>query len=428
MTSVADINDNYRYARTLVGERLLALIIEDMSQDNIEVVAGEEGRQKKILLNVPQVDPEHGFPYRENDVSRVSLKIALSDVPSTPAYRQQQMVQMSEILKSLPPQLQAFLIPYYLETTDLPRRREMADLVRKQMGIQNEDERPDPEKQQLIGQLQQMQQLIEQGKAAFEAQIADLQGKLKDKSTELGIQATEAEASARLKDAQAAAIRNSEFGIGKPIGVQLRIPNSELVRRAWTRRLERPPSKLSIIATGDSNNIQGWTSEAQSNLRVQAHRERQEEGDERGEEAFCAAEGKKRGKPERPSRPPIYEFRITHSELRQRPPVAWTSEAQSGGSTFPALCAAKFTTVGLRFACPTRSTSTENIWLPIWAVSEEERIRLEPSSIRGNTTLVEFGMKLQASSASPWTIDLGIRGRKGQREGVTGKLRVEYAF
>jgi hypothetical protein len=207
MTSVADINDNYRYARTLVGERLLALVIEDLSRDNVEVVAGEEGRQKKITLNVPAFDAAHGFSYRENDVTRVSLKIALSDVPSTPAYRQQQMIQIAEVLKSLPPQLQAFLIPYYLEATDLPKRREMADLVRQQLGIQNGDEQPDPEKLQLIQQLQQAQQLIEQGKAAYEAKIQEMQQALQDKSAELGIQATEAEAGARVKDAQAAKLK-----------------------------------------------------------------------------------------------------------------------------------------------------------------------------------------------------------------------------
>jgi hypothetical protein len=169
---------------------LLALIIEDMSRDNIEVAAGEEGRQKKILLNVPAIDPIHGFSYRENDVNRVSLKIALADVPSTPAYRQQQMIQIAEVLKSIPPQLQAFLIPYYLESTDLPKRREMADLMRKQLGIQNEDEQVDPEKQQLL----------EQGKAAYEEKIGELQKSLEDKSAELGIKATEAE----LREAQAA--------------------------------------------------------------------------------------------------------------------------------------------------------------------------------------------------------------------------------
>jgi hypothetical protein len=54
--------------------------------------------------------------------------------------------------------------------------------------------------------------------------------------------------------------------------------------------------------------------------RVQARprRERLVVGDERGEEAFGAAVGEKRGEPERPSPPPIYEFRITHSELRQQ--------------------------------------------------------------------------------------------------------------
>jgi hypothetical protein len=207
MTSVADINDNYSHARTLVGERLLALIIEDMSRDNIEVAAGEEGRQKKSMLNVPAFDPVHGFSYRENDVNRVLLKIALADVPSTPAYRQQQMIQIAEVLKSIPPQLQAFLIPYYLESTDLPKRREMADLMRKQLGIQNEDEEIDPEKQQLVMQLQQMQQLLEQGKAAYEEKIGELQKSLEDKSAELGIQATEAEAEAKLREAQAMKVK-----------------------------------------------------------------------------------------------------------------------------------------------------------------------------------------------------------------------------
>jgi hypothetical protein len=178
-----------------------------MSRDNIEVAAGEEGRQKKIMLNVPAFDPAHGFAYRENDVNRVSLKIALADVPSTPAYRQQQMIQIAEVLKSIPPQLQAFLIPYYLESTDLPKRREMADLMRKQLGIQNEEEQIDPEKQQLVMQLQQMQQLLEQGKAAYEEKIGELQKSLEDKSTELGIQATEAEAEAKLREAQAAKVK-----------------------------------------------------------------------------------------------------------------------------------------------------------------------------------------------------------------------------
>jgi ribosomal 50S subunit-recycling heat shock protein len=203
MNSVADINDNYRYARALVGERLLALVIEDMSGDNIDMAYGEEGRKHKITLNRPAVDPMTGLRYRENDVTRIELKVTLSDVPSTSAYREQQLAQISEVLKSMPPALQAGLVPYYLEATDLPKRREMADLVRKQLGQPVGPDDQDPEKMALMQQLQQMQQMIEAGKAAYEGQIAELSRQLKDKSAELEIKETEAEAETKLRAAQA---------------------------------------------------------------------------------------------------------------------------------------------------------------------------------------------------------------------------------
>ncbi len=181
-TSVADINDNYRYSRGLVGERLIDLIIEDMSlQTNIVVMAGEEGRQKKVILNQPVVDPMSGLQYRNNDVTRVTLKVALSDVPSTPAYRQQQMVQIGEVLKSMPPEMQAVIVPYYLESTDLPKRREMADLIRKQLGISpdGEDQQPQipPELQMQIEQGMQMIQMLQAENQQLK-QVAD--GKAQD--------------------------------------------------------------------------------------------------------------------------------------------------------------------------------------------------------------------------------------------------------
>ncbi|MGL5633178.1 MAG: hypothetical protein ACRDD3_12550, partial [Azovibrio sp.] len=164
-----------------------------------------------------------GLPYRENDVNRVSLKVALSDVPSTPAYRQQQMVMLAETIKSLSPQLQTMMMPYYLEATDLPRRKELADLVRKQLGMDveeassgagSETEIPDPEKEQMAQQmeamgqqLQQLQHMMEQGKTAYEQEIATLQEQLAERQTELGIKASVAEAELLLKQEQAAKIR-----------------------------------------------------------------------------------------------------------------------------------------------------------------------------------------------------------------------------
>jgi len=159
--AVADINDNYRYARTLVGELLLDQLIEDMAgEESILVRLEKTGETREVVLNVPSRDPVTGAPYRKNDVTRVSLKVALSDVPSTPAYRQQQMVQIGEVLKSLPPQVQVPLIPYYLEATDLPQRKEMATLVRKALGIGDPEQVELPPEVQ--AQIQQGLQLIEQ--------------------------------------------------------------------------------------------------------------------------------------------------------------------------------------------------------------------------------------------------------------------------
>jgi len=169
--SVADINDNYRYAASLVGELLLDLLIEDMAgEEAIKVRLEKSGQVHEVILNQPAVDPITGMTYKKNDVTRVSLKVALSDIPSTSSYRQQQMSQIAEVLKSLPPQVQAPLIPYFLESTDLPDRKEMAQLVRKTLGLSEEDQPQIPP--ELQAQIQQGQQMIQEQQAQLQ-KLAD---------------------------------------------------------------------------------------------------------------------------------------------------------------------------------------------------------------------------------------------------------------
>ena len=179
--ALGEINDNYRYARRLVGEALLELIRQDMNGDGMEAFVGEQGRRKTIVLNVPVVDPATGLTYRHNDVQKARVKVALEDIPSTPAYKAQQQMQIAEVLKSMPPQLQAPLIPYFLESTDLPKRREMADQVRKAMGIQGEDgAQVDPAVAQMEQQMQMMQQQMQAGAQQYEQMIAQLQQQLQE--------------------------------------------------------------------------------------------------------------------------------------------------------------------------------------------------------------------------------------------------------
>ena len=91
--SLAVIMDNFRQARTLIGEQLMALIIEDMGNDEQAVIIAGDAitPARKVVVNKPEVDPETGMVYLSNDIQRTALSVALEDVPSTNAYRGQQL-------------------------------------------------------------------------------------------------------------------------------------------------------------------------------------------------------------------------------------------------------------------------------------------------------------------------------------------------
>jgi len=160
MNTLAEINDNFRYSRRIVGEMLFELVKQDLTQGPAKVTIGEGKQKKVIVLNQPMQDPQTGQVVMVNDVAKVKAKIVLDDVPSTPTYRMQQLQMLTEITKSLPPNIQGFVIDFVIEATDLPKRHELADRLRAAVGIQ------DPEQQQAAMQAQQQaaaqQQAMEQ--------------------------------------------------------------------------------------------------------------------------------------------------------------------------------------------------------------------------------------------------------------------------
>jgi hypothetical protein len=197
-TALAEINDNYHYSRRLVGERLLDLIREDMIGQRVDVIVGEQGRKRTISLNkrvkltpeqakqveqggrVPANAPEVGrmmqmtegeqaVLHMQNDVQSARVRVSLDDVPSTNSYREQQFVMLAEMTKGLPPQLQAVIAPFIMEASDLRKRREMADALRKAMGTpvpktpeeEQAMEQAAAEAQQFAIQVQREQALLE---------------------------------------------------------------------------------------------------------------------------------------------------------------------------------------------------------------------------------------------------------------------------
>lgn len=131
--ALARMMDNFREARSQVGELLLAMIIEDMGtkQQRIVISGDVINREREVYLNVPEKDPETGFVYLSNDISRVRLKVSLEDVPSTTSYRVQQLNAFSEALKSLPAEYQAAALPFMVSLMDIPNKEKVIEAIDK---------------------------------------------------------------------------------------------------------------------------------------------------------------------------------------------------------------------------------------------------------------------------------------------------------
>lgn len=134
--SLADLMDNFKDGRAMVGELLLALIIEDMGkEEQVVVIEGDTlNPARTVVLNHPEIDPETGMPYLSNDVQRTRIKVALEDVPSSSSFRAQQLQALSEAVKSAPPEVQQVMMPFMVDLMDLPRKKEVVEAIRDANG------------------------------------------------------------------------------------------------------------------------------------------------------------------------------------------------------------------------------------------------------------------------------------------------------
>ncbi|MGX5661580.1 portal protein [Diaphorobacter nitroreducens] len=130
--SIADLMDNFKEARTQVGELLMTLIIEDMGSDEQTIVIEGDtlNPPRTVLINHPEVDPETGMPYLSNDVQRTRLMVALEDVPTSSSFRAQQLNALSESAKAMPPDLQKVVLPFLIDLMDLPRKKQVVEAIR----------------------------------------------------------------------------------------------------------------------------------------------------------------------------------------------------------------------------------------------------------------------------------------------------------
>lgn len=129
--SLARPMDRFRDARTMVGELLIAMIVEDMgNEEQTVIIEGDAVREDRtVVLNKAERDAS-GRVVMTNELRRTMLKVSLDDVPSTSGFRAQQLNAMSEAVKSLPAEYQAAVLPFMVGLMDVPHKKEVVEAIR----------------------------------------------------------------------------------------------------------------------------------------------------------------------------------------------------------------------------------------------------------------------------------------------------------
>lgn len=132
IVGMGEMDDNYRFGRKMVHEEVLNLIAEDHQDEEMQVVLGQGSTRRVVVLNT--WSPE-GAPM--NRVKDAPMKVGLSDVPSSPAFRMQEQQQLGSIITALQgnPAAMNILAPAYIEGSSLNNRQPLADDLRRATGM-----------------------------------------------------------------------------------------------------------------------------------------------------------------------------------------------------------------------------------------------------------------------------------------------------
>lgn len=176
-TTLADINDNYNFARQMVGEICLAHEVNDMKEErNIQVVVpGRLGKpRKQIVLNAEGESGEIN-----NDVAHAKTQVVLAEIQQTAGYRAQVSQMLMDFISKLPADFQTAGLGIVVEQLEIPeeKREELMKLVQKVTGDVNTDEMTEDELAEY--QANQQKELQKQA-VAEQTQMAAMQLELEE--------------------------------------------------------------------------------------------------------------------------------------------------------------------------------------------------------------------------------------------------------
>ena len=175
--SIAALMDNFAAGRTRVGELLMAMVIEDLGQEEETIVIEGDtlNPPRTVTLNHPEVDDGTGQVYLSNDVQRTRMKVALEDVPSSSSFRAQQLNALSEAIKAAPAEIQQVAMPFLIDLMDLPRKKEVVEAIREAQGQSNPEAIREQAKQELMHDLKMRELDIRERETAAREKLMQAQ-------------------------------------------------------------------------------------------------------------------------------------------------------------------------------------------------------------------------------------------------------------
>ena len=200
-TTQGELFGNYRLARTRLGHLLMAMTAEQLKAKPFEVEIRRGSR--KVAVGFNQRTPDGAV---SNALTQLRTRVELSDVPSTPTFRAQMLNQLTELAKSLPPDLQGILIPTIVRGTDLPNKDEVAQLLEQSMGGAPGVPMDPMQAEQAAMQQQAQQQAMEQEQA-----LMARQQQMQDDEHQIKIRAESAKADKALAEARKAQMETDQL-------------------------------------------------------------------------------------------------------------------------------------------------------------------------------------------------------------------------
>jgi hypothetical protein len=191
-TTLADINDNYREARQMVGELVMAHEVEELKDKrNVRVVVpgkklGE--KEREIFIN-----QEGEAGELTNAISHAKTQVVLGEIQQSPGYRAQVTQMLMDFLSKLPQELQLGSMDIIIEQIDLPQdiKERLMKAYEKLSGNVNPDDLSEEEAAAMQAEQekqQQKQEAVEQIEMkSMQLQLQELQEKINKLATDSGL-------------------------------------------------------------------------------------------------------------------------------------------------------------------------------------------------------------------------------------------------